>query len=147
MSEIQDLLHQAVRDSDASAMRQAVEILFAHGDSEGLSAAAEFDIRHTDYVMEMPQSGERIRGREAMRAMQEAFPAPPSISLRRVVGSNGIWVIEGVNDYGGDIWHVVAIFELDPDGKVLRDTRYYAKPFEAPQWRAQWTEHIEPLAP
>lgn len=43
--------------------------------------------------------------------------------------------------------HVVAIFELDPDGKVLRDTRYYAKPSEAPQWRAEWTEHIEPLAP
>lgn len=117
MSEIQELLHQAVRDSDASAMRRAVEMLFAHGDAEALSASAEFDIRHADYVMEMPQSGERIRGREAMQAMQEAFPAPPSISLRRVVGSNGIWVIEGVNDYGGDVWHVVAIFELDPDEK------------------------------
>ncbi len=43
--------------------------LFSH-----LSAEEEYQIRHEDYTLEMPQSGERIRGREAMRAMQEAFP-------------------------------------------------------------------------
>jgi len=29
-----------------------------------LSTEAEYNVRHEDYVMEMPQSGERIRGRE-----------------------------------------------------------------------------------
>jgi hypothetical protein len=29
-----------------------------------LSAEAEYEMRHQDYAMEMPQSGERIRGRE-----------------------------------------------------------------------------------
>jgi hypothetical protein len=29
------------------------------------------------------------------------------------------------------------------DGKIGRETRYYAEPFEAPAWRAQWVEPIE----
>jgi hypothetical protein len=36
-------------------------------------------------------------------------------------------------------FHSTVIFELK-DGKIWRDTRYYAEPFEAPEWRAQWVE-------
>jgi hypothetical protein len=51
--------------------------------------------------------------------------------------------LEGVNDYGeGQVFTVVAIFELR-DGKVWRDTRYYAEPFEAPEWPAQLVERME----
>ena len=52
--------------------------------SSVLSAEKEYRIRHEDYVMEMPQSGERTRGPENMRAFQEAFPGhsnPPSFFL------------------------------------------------------------------
>ena len=54
-----------------------------------LSPEEEYNVRHEDYVMEMPQSGERFRGRENMRAFQEAYPTyrgetpPPSIRLHR----------------------------------------------------------------
>ncbi len=52
-------------------------------------------------------------------------------------------MVEGVNDYGGgQVFHVVAVFELK-DGKIWRDTRYYAEPFEAPGWRARWVERME----
>lgn len=65
----------------------------------------EHMVRHEDYVLKMPQSGERIRGRENMRAFQEAYPSdpnhPPSIRLRRVLVREGLWVVEGVIDYGG----------------------------------------------
>jgi hypothetical protein len=107
------------------------------------SAEGEYRVRHPDYVMEMPQSGERIRGRDAMRAMQEAFPTPPTMTLRRVMGSGRVWVVEGVNDYEGDVWHVVATFELDDEDRIVRDTRYYTQKLEAPAWRAQWVEPIE----
>jgi hypothetical protein len=137
--DIGHLFRQAVRTSDPAVMREALERLFTALDGR-VSAEAEYDLRHETYVMEMPQSGERIRGRDNMRAMQEGFPNPPTITIRRVVGANTTWVLEGVNDYGDDVWHVVAIFELDPDGRIVRDTRYYAKPFEAPQWRAMWVE-------
>ena len=112
-----------------------------------LSPEEEYRIRHPeDYVMEMPQSGERIRGRENMRAFQEAFPsdsAPPKIRIRRVLVRDGLWVVESVVDYGGgQVMDGVAILELK-DGKVWRDTRYFAEPFEAPKWRSQWVERME----
>ena len=103
----------------------------------------EYKVRHEDYVMEMPQSGERIRGREKMRRFQEAYPAPPEIQLRRVLVRKGLWIIEGVNDYGeGRIFTVLLVFELR-NGKIWRDTRYYGEPFDAPEWRAQWVERVE----
>jgi hypothetical protein len=108
-----------------------------------LSAQEEYELRHEDYVMEMPQSGESIRGREKRREFQEAYPTPPSIRLRRVLVRDGLWVVEGVNDYGGSrVFDVVLIVELK-DGKMWRDRRYYAEPFEAPEWRAQWVERME----
>jgi hypothetical protein len=107
-----------------------------------LSPEEEYELRHEDYVMEMPQSGERIRGRDNMRGFQESYPNPPTMQLRRVIIRDNLWVVELVSDYGGRIYQPVLIIELR-DGKMFRDTRYYAEPFEAPKWRAQWVERIE----
>jgi hypothetical protein len=52
-------------------------------------------------------------------------------------------VVEGVNDYGGgQTTDFVMILELK-DGRIWRDRRYYAEPFEAPEWRARWVERVE----
>jgi len=111
-----------------------------------LSPEEEYNVRHPeDYVMEMPQSGERFRGRENMRAFQEAYqlPSPPSLQVRRVLVKEGLWVVEGVIDYGdGRVFDVVLILELR-DGKMWRDRWYFAESFEAPEWRAQWVERME----
>jgi ketosteroid isomerase-like protein len=107
---------------------------------EHLSPEAEYELRHPDYVMEMPQSGERIRGREKMRAFQEAYPNPPTIEPRRVVGSGDVWVIEARSDYGGGQRFNLAMIVEFRDGKIWKDTRYYAEPFEPPAWRSQWVE-------
>lgn len=140
---VRELFRQAMAHDDDAAMRDGVEAMLGLSDGGGLSANQEFLLRHPDYVMEMPQSNERIRGREAMRAMQEAFPTPPQVRLRRVIGSGQIWVIEGVNDYDGDVWNVVLILELDQDGLILRDTRYYGQYSDPPHWRSRWVEPIE----
>jgi hypothetical protein len=110
-----------------------------------LSPEEEYNVRHPDdYVMEMPQSGERFRGRENMRAFQEAYPnPPPSLQLRRVLVKEGLWVVEGDIDYGGgQVFDVVLILELR-DGKMWRDRWYFAEPFEALEWRAQWVERMD----
>jgi hypothetical protein len=111
-----------------------------------LSPEEEYNVRHQeDYVMEMPQSGERFRGRENMRAFQEAYhlSPPPSIRVRRVLVKEGLWVVEGVADYGGgQVYDVVLILELR-EGKMWRDRWYFAEPFEAPEWQAQWVERME----
>ena len=106
-----------------------------------LDPAAEAELRTEDYVLEMPQSGERIRGRENMRRFQEAYPNPPDVTLRSLRGRDDLFVAEVTNDYQGDIYHAVLVLELR-DGRIARDTRYYATPFEPPEWRAAW---VEPL--
>ena len=141
--DVRELFREAMTGNDAVAMRQGVEQLLGLTAGVGLSAEEEYLVRHPDYVMEMPQSQERIRGRDAMRSMQETFPVPPTLTLRRVVGSGHVWVIEGVNDYDGDIWHVALVWELDDQGLILRDTRYYAQRSEPPEWRAQWVEPLD----
>src|ERR671915_506288 len=107
----------------------------------------EYNVRHEDYMMEMPQSGERFRGRENMRSFQEVHPPPPSsLQVRRVLVKEGLWVVEGVIDYGdGRVLDFVVISELR-DGKMWRDRWYFAEPFEAPEWRARWVERMEPKA-
>ena len=47
-----------------------------------LNFREEYELRYEDYIGEMPRSGERIREWENMRAMQEAYPNPPSRSRR-----------------------------------------------------------------
>ena len=109
-----------------------------------LRVEAEDRIRHEDYTMEWPQSGERLRGRQTMKAFQEANAGSRlPRRLRRVLVREGLWVVEGVLDYdGGREWDFVLILELR-DGKVFRETRYYAEPFEASVERAQWFERME----
>jgi hypothetical protein len=110
-----------------------------------------YDARHPeDYVLEMPQSGERISGRERMRQFQESYstrsPSDPMrrIRLRRVLVREDLWVVEGIADYddGREALNVVLILELR-DGKMWRDRWYFAGSFEAPEWRAQWVERME----
>ena len=97
-----------LEEMDEQEAHQFLTELFSN-----LSAQEEYEVRHQDYVMEMPQSGESIRGREKMREFQEAYPTPPSIQLRRVLVRDGLWVVEGVNDYGGgQVFDVVLILEL-----------------------------------
>ena len=56
---------------------------------------------------------------------------------------DGTWVVESVIDYGeGRVSYGVAILELK-DGKVWRDRRYFAEPFEAPGWCAHLVERME----
>lgn len=142
-AKVVELFRQAMTGNDAAAMREGVEQLLGLSDGAGLSAEQEYLVRHPDYVMEMPQSNERIRGRDAMRSMQETFTAPPKLALRRVVGSGQVWVIEGVNDYDGDVWNVALILELDDQGLIVRDTRYYGQRSEPPEWRSHWVERLE----
>ena len=49
---------------------------------------------------------------------------------------------EYVIRYDGRPVHVVAIVAFG-DGKVVRETHYFAEPFEAPGWRSRWVEMME----
>jgi ketosteroid isomerase-like protein len=98
------------------------------------------ELFHDDAVMEYPQSGERIVGAENRRGVYGNFPGLPNISPRELRAVGDLVVAEATLTYGGDArYESVFVFELR-DGRIARETAYWAEPFEAPDWRAQWVE-------
>lgn len=105
-----------------------------------------YDLRSEEFVETWPQSGERIVGRDNARAVEENYPNLPDFRTRRIVGSGHIWVAEATLTYGGDdVYQTVVVIELR-EGKIAADTAYWGAPFEAPEWRAEWVERVEPSA-
>jgi hypothetical protein len=123
---------------------------------------------HDDYIQDYPQSGERIRGRANHRAVIENYPGRVETGMKpsidRIVGMddkfimspfpawNMIHLVGSGDDYhatgtvrypDGKTWHVVILVTLR-EGKVWREVDYFAEPFEAPGWRTQYVEGIEP---
>jgi hypothetical protein len=105
---------------------------------ERMDPELEYGTRHADCVIDIPQSGE-VFDAGSMREMQLAFPDPPAIRLLRLAGEGDVWVAEAESDYSGQLFHVAMILEFEGD-KIIRETRYYAEPFEPPEWRARWTK-------
>jgi hypothetical protein len=126
---------------------------------------ADFDalgrLHHSDYVEDYPQSGERIRGFPALRAMFEHYPGGVrggTASNHRFLGEER-WVMTpgytvvpmaGTDTYtsilknrypDGSIWHIVSFFQLR-DGLISRRTSYFAPEFEPPEWRRGIAEPI-----
>lgn len=104
---------------------------------------AEHEIYHDDAVCEYPQSGEVIYGRRNLQALRSHHPGKPSgFDVRRIVGAGPVWVTEYVIAYERKHAYTVSIMEFR-DGKVSRETQYFADPFDAPAWRAQWVGPTE----
>jgi ketosteroid isomerase-like protein len=92
-----------------------------------------------DALLEYPQSGERVRGRANIRAVEESYPALPKVTIRRKVVVGDLGVVKSDLDYQGKPYQEVSIFDFQ-DGKIVRLTQYFPEPFEAPESRARWVE-------
>jgi ketosteroid isomerase-like protein len=118
--------------------RRVVERLLAALDAGRVEEMDE--LFHEDAVMEYPQSGERIVGGDSRRGVYGNFPGLPSIETREIRCSGDLVVAEATLTYGGEArYESIFVFELR-DGRIARETAYWAEPFEAPEWRAQWVE-------
>lgn len=88
-----------------------------------------------DIVETYPQSGERIEGRDVQLAFHQAFPNPPTFTVRKVLRSGDLATAEVDEHYpDGSVWNDVFIFELR-GGLVSSMTAYFGQPFAAPDWR------------
>ena len=116
-------------------------------------------LRHPDWTVDWPQSGERVHGSESFAEIVHRYPGGrPTTELDRIVGSEDRWVLTPGNTVlkvvgSGDVWwgewrmtypdghpyHVVDLIELR-DGLVRRETVYWAPPFEAPDWRRPFVD-------
>ena len=109
------------------------------------SDSGDFDVEHEIYeddaVLDYPQSGERIRGRRGIQESRMAQPSKKRFTVRRMRGCGSLWVSEVVIAYDAQPSYVVSIMEFAGQ-KVVRETQYFAEPFEPPAWRAQWVERM-----
>lgn len=121
------------------AVRAALDRHWAASDANALDD--EHQIYLEDAVLDCPQSGERIRGRRNIQASRAAQPNRKRFAVRRIVGAGDLWVTEFILSYDDRPSHAVSIMEF-VDGKVARETQYFADPFEPGPSRAQWVEPI-----
>lgn len=118
------------------------------------------DYFHPDCVLEFPQSGERFRGIENVRAQFAEYPdmGPGTSELEEVIGEDPAYAlspsytvigIDGTGNRGtavirvrypdGSMWYAVNIYELRDD-LIHRCRAYFAPDFDAPDWRAPYRE-------
>lgn len=131
-------------DEMAARIREIYEL-----DDMEAFAKLQYEMSADDVVNEFPQSGERFRGRDNIAAMNASYSGStgtaPTTKLRRILKPGDAWVIEGTIDYGDGVpVSAVSIIELGADGKIVRETDYFANPFPAPEWRKQYRENMEP---
>lgn len=107
-------------------------------------AAAEW--LHDDYVLDWPQSGERIRGRDNFAAINEHYPAAGrwQFTINRIV-AEGDEVVSDVTVTDGQITGRAITFSTVRNRKIVRQVEYWPDPFEAPAWRALWVEPAEKM--
>jgi hypothetical protein len=121
-------------------VRAALQRHWAASDADDF--AAEHEIYEDHAVLEYPQSGERIRGRDNIQASRMAQPSRKRFTVRRMLGGGGLWISEVVITYDARPVYVVSIMEFE-GGKVVRETQYFGEPFEPGPSRAQWAERMD----
>ncbi|HLX33984.1 MAG TPA: hypothetical protein VKR30_01935 [Candidatus Limnocylindrales bacterium] len=125
--------------------------------SARLDTATLARLRHPEWQVLWPQSGEEVHSSEAFAEIVRNYPGGPGASeVTRVVGAEDRWVVTpgntivmvaGSGDFWWSEWRVrypdgavylcVDLMEIR-DAKIWRETVYWASPFEAPAWRAPW---------
>jgi limonene-1,2-epoxide hydrolase len=126
--------------------RRVVEQFWATMNTNDFRAAAAW--LHEDYVLDWPQSGERIRGRQNFVAVNTHYPAAGRWHFtvnRLIADEQGVATEVTVTD-GVTTARAITFSEVR-DGKIVRQTEYWPDPFEAAAWRAQWVERMEQAGP
>jgi len=126
-----------VRDQE---IRAALDRHWAASDANDFET--EHRIYHEDAVLDYPQSGERTRGRSNIQSQRASQPSEKRFTVRRIIGGGDLWVTELILTYDNKPSYTVSIMEFRGD-KVARETQYFADPFVAPAFRAQWVERMD----
>ena len=96
-----------------------------------------------DFVLDWPQSKERIRGAERFARMNAEYPAHGrwSIQVHRIVGNHEQAVSEVTVTDGVQHGRAISFFEMR-GGKITRIIEFWPEPYAAPGHRAHL---VEPL--
>jgi ketosteroid isomerase-like protein len=97
-----------------------------------------------EFVLEWPQSGERIRGPERFARMNREYPAhgPWRFTVHRVVGGTSEAVSDVTVTDGVQSARAVSFFTV-ADGKVTRLLEFWPEPYDPPANRANLVERMQ----
>ena len=83
------------------------------------------EIYTEDAVLELPQSGQTISGREKI-TKHRATKGEKTVRIERVRGRADLWITEYLRIQDRRLQDIISIMEFR-DGKVVRETEYYAE--------------------
>lgn len=97
-----------------------------------------------DFVLEYPQSKERIRGAANFVQFNAEYPAhgPWAFTINRIVGNEQEAVSDVLVTDGVQHARAVSFFTVE-HGKIVRMVEFWPEPYEAPFDRSQFVERIE----
>lgn len=126
----------------AQESKHVIESFWAAMQTNDFKRAGGF--LHDDFILEWPQSRERIRGRANFVAINENYPAHGRwVFTIHCIVAEGDQIVSDVAVTDGVIAGRVITFSTIRDGQILHQTEFWPDPFEAPDWRAGWVEKIE----
>ena len=105
--------------------------------------AAVASVLAPDFVLEWPQTKERIRGADRFVRMNSEYPAHGrwQFTIHRIVGDERDAVSDvGITD-GVQQARAISFFET-ADGRVRRIVEYWPEPYEPPANRAHLVERM-----
>lgn len=96
-----------------------------------------------DFVLDWPQSGERIRGRENFARMNSEYPAhgPWTFRINTLVSDNTRAVSDVTVSDGVVIARAISFFTVHA-GRIQHITEYWPDPYPAPANRAHLVETL-----
>ena len=96
-----------------------------------------------DFVLDWPQSGERIRGRNNFAAMNEAYPAHGRwhFTVNAIIG-NGSGAVSDVSVTDGARMDRAVSFFTIRKGVMVKIIEFWPEPFPAPDNRRHLVERL-----
>lgn len=119
--------------------REVVAAWWAAVDARDWEAAGA--LLADDVVYEVPQTGERVRGREANVRFNAEYPGAWRLEVTTLVADTRAaattirFTLPGEPDATG-----IAFFALDDAGRIARITDWWPEPYEPPPGRAHLVE-------
>lgn len=98
-----------------------------------------------DFVLEWPQSAERLRGRDNFAAMNKEYPAkgPWRFTVHSVVGDDESAVSDVSITDGAVKARAISFFSMK-DGRIVKMIEFWPQDYPAPRNRKHLVERIEP---
>lgn len=97
---------------------------------------------HDNFVFELPQSKERVRGRANFVAFNVNYPGRWRIAIQRLVASGDEVVTEITASFEQQALTAISFFRIQ-HGKIIHIREFWPEPFPAQSWRAQWVEMMD----